>query len=424
MNNEKLADIYSDEENQISVRLPYEKFQEFLLGFFKDRETLKKPYDVDFVASHGDLLQFHHIITQKTEQNKFITPESSKTEIVFDDSTTRVLHGFEALKLFTETKDIGVNSVYMKWAFLRKTSDNDIPQKQTVSILLDTITTVIRPGIREPIIKNLGKIEVNIEHTDPIWSGEVLNHFENQIAKINAEYSKIYRFFRFLRQYSFIHNAVLWLTLLSTLGVIYLSVQWADLTTPQTTQSELKFDLANALYEGELGAAIKSDTSDDLIRRVQLHDQELMLQYFLIRDLVNDKEIGVLKSMRDRKYFNKNFDPIVNKLIDGYYNDKTTSETIVSSIGSQLKADKAKNNIRFAYNYLRWSILIIFLYLVSRLYLFIFSNKSIIAMTQKGERIKLRQEKTKADYLQIIYGILASLGAAAILFFLNLISLN
>jgi len=68
--------------------------------------------------------------------------------------------------------------------------------------------------------------------------------------------------------------------------------------------------------------------------------------------------------------------------------------------------------------------LIIFLYLVSRLYLFIFSNKSIIAVTQKGEKLKLRQEKTKADYLQLIYGVLASLGAAAILFFLNLISLT
>ncbi len=424
MNDNKLADIYSDEENQISVRLPYEKFQEFLFGFFKDRESLKKQYDIDFIASHSDILQFHHILSQKTEQNRFITPESFMAEILFDDNTKKVLHSFEALELFTETKDVGVNSVYLKWAFLRKNNDTDVPQKQTVSIFFDTVTSIIRPGVREPIIKNLGKIEVNIEHTDPIWSGEVLNHFENQVGKINAAYSKVYRFFRFLRQYSFIHKAVLWLTILSALGVVYLSVQWSDLTEPSKTSSELKFDLAGALYEGELGSAIKKDMPDELIRRVQLHDQEIMLQYFLIRDLVNDKQIGVLKSMQEKKYFNEKFDPIINKLIEGYYNDKTTSETIVNSIDAQLREDKAKNNIRFAYNYLRWSILIVFLYLVSRLYLFIFSNKSIIALTQKGEKLKSQQEKRKADYLQIIYGVLASLGAAVILFFLNFISFN
>lgn len=401
---DKIAEIVQPTDREVSINLSSAKWEEILFGLFGSKESLRKHYEKDFVVDLDGLLQFHHLLSQKTEQNKFISPKIFRAEMNYENGITRVINSETDLERFVETENVDVKSVNMEWEFLRQKDISDVPQKQKVILYLDTVENKKVAYSEKELEFNKGNIQVKIEHTDQIWAKEVLNHFDNEINKIIYDYNKVYIFFNRVRKLATLPSLIAVGFLFTILGMFYIYLESEDLLTPVTTRSELHFDLATTLVK-----ANKDDT-------------ELLLQFFVIRDLNLFSNKGVIDAMNQSNYFRPEFEPIVEKMISSYYNDETVSERLIKSLDARIQGEKARRNIIQVYNFLRFIILFLFITISGLIYVKLFRRKSFIALTKKAKNNFEKDEQKKASYLQVIFGVFTTLIAALIIFLLQLIS--
>ena len=437
MSDLEIADVRADDQGNITLTLPKEKFSEFLLGFLGPKETLSKSYCDDFIVkSSADVLQFHHLLEYKTKTQQSISLSLATATICYENGTNRTINTIESLEKFNEYRDLGVISFNLVWKFLFCVPNEKTIQQQKVSLLFNAKGT-----------DAIGKISVSIEHTNQLWAVEVLRLFEEQINKIKVPYSFVYRALDTLSRIYIVGVLQTAAVVTLLIGGFYVSVQKGNFIGPVKVEAEFMFDLADVLLSntgivaltqspdivagGGVGGSIRNPAGTaapvagggvggSIPTPVTLSEPNhnvvpinLLTQFFLIRDL-RRSDHGVINHLHELGYFDAKYSNVIEKLKGGYYDNNDKSKTIIWSLKTALAQQRVFDNIVEVWSYLKILMLYVFSYLVVALYLMLFRLHSVIAITSKGVRTLEKQQRDKSNRLQIVFGVIASVIAAFI----------
>ena len=383
-----IATIKQESSGDVILTLRKEKFEDFLLGFMGSKETLSKQYKSNFILEMEYLLQFHFLLMQKIEKEQFISLSLLTTTFSYDDNSKRTINTFDALQKYLEHKNVGINSLEMKWNFLFKMPQDGDIQQQTVILFFDANNGIIVRG---------GSINVRIHHTNQLWASEVLRLFEENIAKVTNSDTFFYRCIAKAKKIE-VFNIILIISIIILIfGGAYIYIQMKDFLSPLTVEDEFIWDLARVVEEN-------MDSKDYEV---------MLLQFFLIKDLKYEipKKIEALMEIG---YFHPKYSHILKRLIDGYYKSEKKSFNLIYTAEAIKHQLEVEGKIIYIYSYLKFVLLYVTVYIMLNVYLILFKKKSIIALTNKGIKELQSQLKTKSIKMQLAYGILTSLIAASI----------
>jgi hypothetical protein len=382
----EIATLNEDSEGDVTLTLRREKFAEFLFGFLGAKETLSKTFNEVFTVKIEDLLQFHYLLIQKIAKEQFISLSLETATIQYDDDTSRTINTIESIEKYNEYRDVGVLSFNLAWDFVFKAPNQTNIQQQKVSIFFETAGA----------LSGTGTVTVRIEHTNQVWAAEVLHLFEEQLSKIVFRYTVAYRMFSFLKRSRILNIIAVACVLVILGGGIYIFAERSKLLHPFKVKEEFMFDMAKVIDENE----------DD-------RDLNLLLQFFLIRDLRNEPP-SIIRQLQETGRFDDKYKEIIDKLISGYYDSDKNSERIGPTFEAMFREINAMENITWAYSYLKFFLLYFIGYMLTLLYLRLFRMKSILAITTRGIKLMDKQEREKSTLLQFIFGVVASILAAII----------
>ena len=130
--NAEVATIREGKEEELTLTFSKGRFAELLFGFLGQKETLKRRFQCNFAAKLDDLLQFHYLLSQKTEKEQFISLSFVTVTLQYDDETNRTINTVDALGRFSEHRNVGVLAFEMTWHYVFRDPDDTVVQQQKV----------------------------------------------------------------------------------------------------------------------------------------------------------------------------------------------------------------------------------------------------------------------------------------------------
>lgn len=385
-----IATIRKEYDGNIILRIRKSSFEEMFFGFLGKKESLSKRYVNEFIVDKDSILQFHHLLIQKTEKEQLISLSAVTSTFQYDDGTNRTINTIDALEKYNEYKDVGVLSIDISWVFVFVSPDGSNVSQQKVSLFFNSSADSPSRSL----------IQVKVEHTNQVWANEVILLFEEQIKKIIIRYSSVYRLLQALQGIGVLRMAhkVLFPIAFTViiLGAIYIGIQRISFLNPITVKEEFGFDIADIL------------SADN-----NYNDPVLWLQFFLIKDLQNN-DVNVITHLDKKGFFHPKYESIIDKLESRYYKSEKPSKKLSYLAKSIQNEIEARTNIASTLKYLIIPYIYFFIGIIATIYLSLFKAKSVFDITSKGNRQLVNQRKNKSVKLQLAFGLLSSVAGAIV----------
>ncbi|MFY9143429.1 hypothetical protein [Sulfuricurvum sp.] len=160
------------EKNELVVNLSKENFADMILNFLGKKEelTYRSEENGYFKITLDDIEEFYFLLEQKINREQSLILDAFSMELFYDNGTKRVVHSFEKIAGFVETRNIKPKAVLLEWHIIVKFNDSPHVETQKIQLLFKAYDNEY--------------IGIVVEHTDQIWGMEVLSLFENQIKNI------------------------------------------------------------------------------------------------------------------------------------------------------------------------------------------------------------------------------------------------
>lgn len=182
------------EENQRAIVIPVgdEDLGNFISGLLGQPQSIQKEIYGAFDVDHAWLMNAHHLLYQRIQQQNKASLVAFSAEILFEDGLSRRLTSFEAFQVYVEPKPIISNGVKLKWTYLVQFPNKSTPEKQEVSFLVSTdirTTSDIEEifPFRFHRRRGGGVMAYQIDHTERTWGDDIENlfraHVENTVSK-------------------------------------------------------------------------------------------------------------------------------------------------------------------------------------------------------------------------------------------------
>lgn len=162
----------SVEKNELVVNLSKENFADMILNFLGKKEelTYRSEKNGYFKITLDDIEEFYILLEQKINREQTLVIDAFSMELYYDNGSKRIIHGFEKVAGFVETRNLTPKAVLLEWHIILKFNDSTHVETQKIQVLFKAFDD-----------EYIGTV---IEHTNQIWGMEVLNLFENQIKNI------------------------------------------------------------------------------------------------------------------------------------------------------------------------------------------------------------------------------------------------
>lgn len=201
MTNEVAADDTSDRnlgkiekvDETIRVSISPHRFITLLEEILGDKEKLRWTKEYAFVAHPKDLAQFHHLLLEKLQTQTRATLSLFSAELGYSDDTNRTVTTFAAFERLYEHNEVEANAISMRWEVLVDLGTDRPLQRQVVQ--LDFATSAAHES------RFVSTATIRIEHTHPLWAGEVMTIFRRQVERLAVEYSDLYRALNWYSRY-------------------------------------------------------------------------------------------------------------------------------------------------------------------------------------------------------------------------------
>lgn len=160
------------EKNELVVNFSKENFADMILNFIGKKEelTYRSEENGYFKITLDDIEEFYLLLEQKINREQSLVLDTFSMELFYDNGTKRIVHSFEKIAGFVETRNITPKAVLLEWHVIVKFNDSTHVETQKIQLLFKAYDDEY--------------IGVVVEHTDQIWGMEVLSLFENQIKNI------------------------------------------------------------------------------------------------------------------------------------------------------------------------------------------------------------------------------------------------
>ena len=189
-----------DEEGNLQIYIPKRDFGEFIQGLLSQPRSIRKRWTRLFDVDHAFIRHLNELIKQRVQSQQISSVVSFQASIYFFDGRVQVLPSWEAFDAFNDNSNSFTTRLEIIWSYLVKCPAKPIPEKQTISITMNTgignsTDSIKRNDIFVTFIRWFvldeedSEIAVRIEYTELTWGVDVLRHLEADIVnKFIIEY--------------------------------------------------------------------------------------------------------------------------------------------------------------------------------------------------------------------------------------------
>jgi len=160
------------DDRNFSLALPKDVLADIIVNFLGQRERLAFDKEAFFILDLNDLRQFYLLMDAKISKEVNTRLEFFQVAINYDDDTSRTLTSIESLEKFHETRNVVPTGVTLTWHFVFR-----FPNAPTIETQKINLSFLIVKGFID------GRVQLSIEHSNPVWGIEVLNLLSNQLRK-------------------------------------------------------------------------------------------------------------------------------------------------------------------------------------------------------------------------------------------------
>lgn len=195
-------------EKQYSVMLPCEpeQFKEFINGLLGKPQTITQEMHGVFTVDKQSVINLHHLICQRIEQQNHGALIQHTARIVFNDGSSVLLNSLADFESYYEIRPVTSTEVHLSWSFLIQFPDRKFPEKQVVEISFTTGggTAFNYERGEEIVFRNFGFLEMGsagfrIQHTARTWGADIQGLLANHLNSILV---KEHPFRAFVRKHS------------------------------------------------------------------------------------------------------------------------------------------------------------------------------------------------------------------------------
>lgn len=195
----------------LQISIPREDLGSFLSSLLGQQRTIIKKADRFFLVDHRFLINIHHIIQQRINSQQKANLVSYLAIIHFSDNRTETISSAAGFEAFSDSSEWPTTKIEVSWTYLIQFPNKSIPEKQTISIVVDT--GVIQSNNSKMLNRSLrvlasflfdeseSEIVIKLEYTEYSWGIDLLRHietefksrfiYENSIKKFTREISTI-----------------------------------------------------------------------------------------------------------------------------------------------------------------------------------------------------------------------------------------
>ena len=166
-------------ENSFLIKLKEDHLADLLLNFLGKKERLSYQSKRSFILRLNDIEQFYYLLNEKVSKEQHVNVEIFSVTFLFNDKTKRTVNTIISLNKYLETRDVEPVSVVLEWHIVLKFPNTDTIETQKIEVSFDVLSD-----------SKIGKVLINIEHTNQSWGLEVLNLLKNQILLVSKSINK------------------------------------------------------------------------------------------------------------------------------------------------------------------------------------------------------------------------------------------
>jgi hypothetical protein len=143
-------------------------------------QTIDNLYRGSFDIERDEILNIHHLISQRVEQQNDASLLQFTAKIVFDDDSSVLLNSIADFEHFSEVKPLVSRQIHLSWSFLIKFQDRSVPEKQDIELSIMCGGSGGYPYYVDDSIEEfrgshhlIGYITLRIKHTARSWGADV-----------------------------------------------------------------------------------------------------------------------------------------------------------------------------------------------------------------------------------------------------------
>ena len=128
------------------IRLPVlpGDFKDFIVGLLGRPQTIERVVSGPFRADREDLLSIHDSIEQRVSQQNQGELVQLVVVVGFNDGSSVQLSGINEFTTYNEIRQLRSTTVTLEWTYLIRFADKEVPERQIISITLDTRGVKVR----------------------------------------------------------------------------------------------------------------------------------------------------------------------------------------------------------------------------------------------------------------------------------------
>ena len=182
-----IASLAKTESGQRTITIPVEEetLGEFISGLLGQPQSIQRELSGTFDINHEWLMNVHHLIQQRVQQQHNASFVDFSAVIFFQDGLSRKLTSIESFQSYNEPKPLVSNGVKLKWTYLIQFPGKNIPERQEISLF---VTEKIPKDFEKIFsfflkLKRSSKsvIAYQIDHTERTWGDDMENLLREHI---------------------------------------------------------------------------------------------------------------------------------------------------------------------------------------------------------------------------------------------------
>ncbi|MBO0334781.1 hypothetical protein J0X12_14235 [Sneathiella sp. CAU 1612] len=182
-------------KTEISLPIDRDHFIEFISGLLGKPQSIEKTYAGQFEISVEDIINTHHLVAQRLNQQNDSALVQFIVSVSYDDGSTVHLNSLHDFQSYREVKPLVCVSVNLTWVYLVKFQKKDAPEKQQIDLTFsagnnyDTVLLepIIFSSTTKPVRLFRHGIKLRIEHTERTWGNDIESLLDGHIKTLIRE---------------------------------------------------------------------------------------------------------------------------------------------------------------------------------------------------------------------------------------------
>jgi hypothetical protein len=165
-----------DSDGGVVIHVERERFAEFVGGLLGQPQTIERYFTGPFDFDRNNVVQLHHLITQRVQQqNEAHLVQATFTILFSNDSSVQLntLEDFLSYQVIGSERTTGVHAA---WTYIVQFQDRAAPEKQVIEVTMNAVTVEQKRKTGSAVFAAMPPgCRVRIEHTARTWGTDIEN---------------------------------------------------------------------------------------------------------------------------------------------------------------------------------------------------------------------------------------------------------